>query len=434
MPLPKNIEQMQRLLDVRLIFPAPDNSRSPRACLMGVFLICLLLGLAYAVLNPNSILPYQDAAEYDSLAWSLVTDQGYSLRGMPTALRPPIYPLFLAGVYAIFGHEFIYVRLAQILLHGINALLVYALGRNMFGRRAGLLAGLLYSLYPAFTIYTGLLLSETLTITLMLLALFGLFKVFQDGAWTWAVAGGLAWGLGTLTRPTNLYYPILLFGLFLMWPAMRRLAWRVLVFCLVSWLALAPWVIRNYSIFGRFIPASSMSGWVLLQGTYAPKEATPDMAEFGQYYLADPEQREVEAKKLAFERIFASPGAYLGAIPVKIVYFLLPDGMSLIGSSHTPQGVVLIALQGVTLLLALLGWLQEPFGPHGLVFGSLVCYYITLHALLISTPRYNLPIMPFILILCAAGVLRLAVKGPKPTAQAIETQNGIIATQTHRKE
>ena len=54
-----------------------------------------------------------DETEYDRLASNLVESKGYinSFDGVPTSHRPPLYPVFLALIYTIFGHNYAIARL-----------------------------------------------------------------------------------------------------------------------------------------------------------------------------------------------------------------------------------------------------------------------------------------------------------------------------------
>src|SRR3989338_8421129 len=65
----------------------------------------LIVRLYFALNSPNPTI--KDGVLYDSVAVSLNNGNGFSLDGEhPTSQVPPLYPYFLASVYAIFGHNF----------------------------------------------------------------------------------------------------------------------------------------------------------------------------------------------------------------------------------------------------------------------------------------------------------------------------------------
>ncbi|MCJ7740955.1 glycosyltransferase family 39 protein, partial [Candidatus Microgenomates bacterium] len=75
------------------------------------------------------------------------------------------YSLVLAGIYYLFGFENLFaVRLFQIFLDLVNALLVFGIAKKMFGRKAALVSYILYILNPFTAAYTGLALSEIVTL------------------------------------------------------------------------------------------------------------------------------------------------------------------------------------------------------------------------------------------------------------------------------
>jgi len=89
-----------------------------------IALLAILLRLAAIVLLDTLDAPPQyDGLEYDLLARNLLAGAGYTLDGLPTAHRTPVYPAFLALVYALFGHAYAAVRIAQAILGGITAVL-----------------------------------------------------------------------------------------------------------------------------------------------------------------------------------------------------------------------------------------------------------------------------------------------------------------------
>ncbi|HOW89873.1 MAG TPA: hypothetical protein PL037_06295, partial [Elusimicrobiales bacterium] len=62
----------------------------------------LALRLGYGLSLPRELF-HADAMAFDSLAWNLAENGRYGVDG-PTAVRPPAYPFFLAGVYRLAGH------------------------------------------------------------------------------------------------------------------------------------------------------------------------------------------------------------------------------------------------------------------------------------------------------------------------------------------
>jgi 4-amino-4-deoxy-L-arabinose transferase-like glycosyltransferase len=156
-----------------------------------------------------------DEASYLTIASNLLAGRGYSeLMGMPDVHQPPMVSLLAtAGLALHLPLDKAAAMPAQALLGGLVVLPLYALGRAVYDRRAGLLAALLGALYPALAVsplYWGSLTEPPY----MLFVLTGLYAAYRCGLgisgaarpWGWAALMGLAFGLGYLSRPESLLF------------------------------------------------------------------------------------------------------------------------------------------------------------------------------------------------------------------------------------
>ncbi len=85
---------------------------------------------------PDFSRPTLDAKYHDDWAWGLTsgdwTPRMDEARG-DAYFRAPLYPYFLSLLYRIFGHSYLAVRLAQILIGSLSALIFFLLTRLLFG-------------------------------------------------------------------------------------------------------------------------------------------------------------------------------------------------------------------------------------------------------------------------------------------------------------
>lgn len=374
-------------------------------------LAAILLGMAYLAANPAAITPSQDALGYDLIGLNLSSGRGFSLDGNePTALRGPAYPAFLALVYGVFGHNYTAVWILQIGIHAANLLLVIWIAGTLFSARAGAAAGLLYLVYPAFLIYTGLILTETLTILLLLGSTALLLAAVRRGALLLAGLSGGLLGLATLARPSTLLYPLFLCLALLAFRATRPLLRYGVVLGGVMLISVLPWTARNYVVFGRFIPVSVFSGYNLYLGTLPRGAGGAEVEGFIGRFYQDPVAEDRWALEQGVRNIAADPLGYAARMPGKLAYFFLPEGMAVVGSSRTPQGLALIAFQFGVLGLAGVGLYRARREAGAILLAAPVVYFAGLHLLLISTPRFNLPVMPLVLILSGVGVSSVGAK------------------------
>lgn len=139
---------------------------------------------------------------------------GYELaRGLgfsPILKRPPLYPLFIAGVIGLLGEDPHALALVQHALGLLTVALTYVLGRVAINRAAGLVAGLLVALNGTLLIYERYVMAETLFATLLVGATLLLAVGMRRATWRPYALGGLALGVAALCRPTaQLLLPVI---------------------------------------------------------------------------------------------------------------------------------------------------------------------------------------------------------------------------------
>jgi 4-amino-4-deoxy-L-arabinose transferase-like glycosyltransferase len=193
--------------------------------------------------------------------WQVLATHRYR----PSASHPPLYSIVLSGLYLLGGHGALIQRSLGLVLGTITLGLVGLLGRRVGGERLGVVAALLYAVYPVMIAVDGDLMSEVLygpLVAGMLLAAFALYD--RPTVRRAAILGALV-GLAALTRTEAL-----LFLAFLVIPVVWRsrpagrsrgaLAGAAALACLV---VIAPWLIRNEVAFGRFVLISTNNQTVI---------------------------------------------------------------------------------------------------------------------------------------------------------------------------
>lgn len=240
--------------------------------LMGILLLAVAVR-AYGVWS-HPATPNGDAADYHRLATGLVQGRGFvNEAGAPTAWRPPAYPIFLAGIYKILGVSVERATLVQVILGGLTVLMLTALSALILGWSRALIAGTIAAVYPAFVWLPRLLLSENLSLFLLLLSLVAIILFLGSSRMLWIVVFGVVCALNTLVRGSNLMFPfIVLLGLLIIqWRNWKQLVAPVLATAVVFIVTLVPWTIRNYRVFHHTIPIATQGG-LTLYGSYWPPE------------------------------------------------------------------------------------------------------------------------------------------------------------------
>ena len=230
----------------------------------------------YASISGDSLI-YGDIAKN----WLRHGIYGLSAGGgvVPTYIRLPGYPAFLAFIFKVAGMEHYRAALfLQMLVDTASCYLIAMLawllaqprqsdadaGAERKGEAAALLAFALAALCPFTASYAAAALTETWSIffTALSLLLASLAVRSQNAARLW-IACGLALGAGIMFRPDN-GMPLAIIGGWLLWRFLRgsqRALWfraGIIVALMVS-LFIVPWTIRNWRTMHRFQPLAPRS-------------------------------------------------------------------------------------------------------------------------------------------------------------------------------
>jgi hypothetical protein len=183
----------------------------------------------------------------------------------PTAHWSFLYPLYLAGVYAVTGYHPLAARLFQGVVGGaLLCFLVFKIGSRAATEETGLVGAALAAIYGYFIYYNAALMTETFFVVLILLTLhLGLELKENPTPLRW-VELGLSLGLAGLLRQTVLLFiPFLLFWLFLELRNRGIHRWHFFIPVVITFLLIAPWTLRNYLIYREFLLLNSNAGYAL---------------------------------------------------------------------------------------------------------------------------------------------------------------------------
>ena len=214
-----------------------------------------------------------DAFVYGDIAKTWLSCGIYGLTAatgpVPTLIRMPGYPGFLAVVFSVFGMEHYNAALIVQAFVDLNTCLVIAaLALELAGERAALVAYLLAALCPFTATYSAAVLAETLAIFCTAHAFYyGVrgIKALQSGSpgmRNWILAGGWT-ALGIFIRPdTGIVLASLGLALLVLLVTSAQKKFVLLAGTLLvasSLLPLLPWTIRNWRTFHVIQPLAPAS-------------------------------------------------------------------------------------------------------------------------------------------------------------------------------
>ena len=285
---------------------AVDRARrllTPRNVLLVILLLALWLRLVYVTELPGqSIRELQpldrlkgDAVSYDSIATNLIEGNGYRNSRGEVPVLPPVYPTFLAATYKLTAHSFTAVRIAQAVIGAATCAVVYLIGRRAFNTATGLVAAFLMAVYPWFIYYNRLLITETLFILLLSLAVLAMLWAAEKPVLRNLALAGALLALTNLTHSTALLLPLLFAAWLVVALGLRQGVKSAAVFLAAFVLALAPWTARNFLHYDQLIAVAAHGGTALYIGNNP--NAIPDEYHYSKlrdYVQADMD--EVEGK------------------------------------------------------------------------------------------------------------------------------------------
>lgn len=385
-----------------------EGRNPPHLFLILSLALCLRLVFVF---HPPQVPLFADMRDYHIHAGDIL-EKG--TLGPP--VRPPLYPLFLATVYALSGYSQIAVRAAQAILGVLVCLPTRGIAVKLAGRRAAAIACAIVACYPSLVIYTSLLMSENLFIPLLAAALWLLVRRGKRRDSECACAGLLI-GLGALTRSVLAGFPPLV-AVWLWAGGERR---RALLFLVGSLVVIAPWAARSSRYHGRFVLIDTFSGYNFFVGNnpnatgrqYLPL-AEPAAPEAG---MPRKDNAEISAEGYweGMKFIAGNPLRFLELGVRKTGYFLAPEGRELFwGYSKNcfgevtraaliPAAIALIAAFPLLCFAAISGLLlrRDPSGRMNREWTPLVlvaAYFIAAHFLTFGESRFHLPLVPVLAI------------------------------------
>ncbi|MGW8249889.1 MAG: ArnT family glycosyltransferase [Anaerolineales bacterium] len=401
-----------------------------RVILTIILLWAAVLRFGWEIYTPA--LPVSDFAWFNEAAKSLASGDGYQVDDSITARRPPLYSLFLAGVYNLFGDSLRSALIANGLLGVLTVYLTYKIACLGFTPLVALCAAMIMASTPSLVLYSGLLASENLAIALLLGSLLLFLDNLKDFAAWRAILAGILVGLAILTRPVVLIAPIMWFMILII--RRQPFEWVVRQGFLISaavGLTLLPWVFRNWLVYDRFIPLSTDFGSVLLIGFNSESR--------GNYTVPLVHQQIVkQANELSWDEYQISQRMQQEALrwvsrhslqavllaPSKL-WFTFRDDVSGVSWSlantkfRVPEGIrlglnVIAQLYYILMLLlaayGLLGWKSLRHNPYHWVLFATLIGWVSIYFILFGSDRYHLPILPIIAIYSAYGASRFIVR------------------------
>jgi hypothetical protein len=435
---------------LRWISPA-QKPRAVTLALSGLILVGLALRL-WAAWDMNQSFPDTperlagDEPGYDYLAYSLLQGEFFQW-----PCRTPVYPLFLAACYQLFGHSYAMALYAQAFVSAAAVPLTYLLARYFVGIRGALLAATMVALHPALVFHGKRLYTESLYTPLLLLVLLSLMWSFKKPLVHRFILAGATLAIATLCRPATALLPLILpFILPRTWGFGRKmLLWAVYAGAMVA--VIAPWSYHNYRTYHTFMPLS-ISGVVLWHGSpefYHLMEQERHLLQIWEHKLSASRNGGYDPCTITGDSYFtarsmasirAEKEIYAWYFLKKLAYFWI--GHPVIDWPHyaifsldalrpyfTIWQIVSILLTRLLPVAVLVGLFFARDRLKALAPMLIICGYFTIiHAITYAEIRYSEPLHPVLAIVFVAAITEIyrKIKNEKPIRQpGIDRHTGL---------
>ncbi|MBN2547422.1 MAG: tetratricopeptide repeat protein [Spirochaetes bacterium] len=413
------------------------------------FLIRIIILIGFSK-SPSFNVPIIDEANYNELARALASGEKMDRSFF---WQPFFYPFFLSIVYFFTDSSILVAKVVQILVGSLTSLLIYFLAKEVFDRKAGIIAGITASLYAPMILFETLLLSEGWAVFFSALLLFLILKVRKSKNLLLIFLLGIISGLSIIARPTFLLFIIvalcwLIFDFFLGKMPVKLIIYNGLVLLTGLFIILFPVSLKNFTLTDNFtfLPHSGPINLFIGNNPDADKtiqlrpgtdwDNMVSMAKINGAETLQEEQRYY--LKFFFNYMLSDPIGFIIGIFNKTLQFF--------SSREIPRTTDLYIFRKYSFVFSILVWNIGNFGfPFGLLlplaligifynhkkipvyfYFLLLTYSLSIIAVFVSS-RLRLPIIPAIIVIASAGTVTF-YENIKNQIQNKKWQKIIIAT------
>jgi len=373
------------------------------------------------------IAPGTDPDYYLSWARDILNGNGSAYFPFP---RAPLYPYIIAGIQGLFGTNWLWLRLFNLACDLITVSLIYHMAQSMMDRRAGIIAGVIFSVSGANIYFTGEVLMTSLSTLAMTSIVYSLVTIKNNNLKKKIIFTGLGIGLMAFLRPNILILlPFTTAYTHFIGRNYEYAGYRfklpMLHFATIL-IILTPSILVNFFSSGHIIPVSTQGGvnflignvrgadgWSSTLPSAGPSWSTDDAKSLASNYMGK-ELIEVEVSpalwKMGFEEIAMAPIAWLRIMVKKSLIFVNYREIANNRPFILPleKSIVLSKLSSISLgaifPFALLGLFRYRRYKAAKVFGIIAFLYGISIVIFFVTTRYRTPIFPVFALLASFGI------------------------------
>lgn len=433
-----------------------------------ILLLSLIVRMAIFSMVAAQPLKYysdSDAYSYEIIALNLFQHGRFSQATQPPLTpdiyRTPVYPVMLAGIYAITHESAASMIILQILIGSFAAALTYLLAINLnLPRQYGVIAAIIVIFDPLTVLTTYQLLTETIFTTFLIAGMLLLSLYWKNSHTSLLALASVFIAAAALTRPIGQFLPIAVLPVFGMVLWQKRQPWKqislqIFLFLALSLLMIQAWAYRNYHEADIWtLSAISEKNLLYYRGSYvlalarniSRDEAGQELKKYMQDQIHAENLSEAQSialmRKKALEIFVQYPKQTFMVHASGLVRVLINPGLDLICIMLNQQGNIsgcaaenaesfldriteklsnmstfqkAVATWSILLLLAVYAgaaigiWVlfRQNNRIALMLLIILIAYFSLLSAGGESVSRFRIPFLPFLAILASAGLVNI---------------------------
>ncbi len=331
----------------------------------------------------------------------------------PTAWESPLYPYLIAGVFHVFG---IYSKPSAFVLLTVNSIFsaltcipIFLIAKRIFSEKVAVGAAWTWALLPYVMYWCTRWVWETSLSALLMTVLLWLALTMEDrdGTLPW-IEFGLLWGIAALTSTVSLSF-LPAAGLWAWYRRVRRgkrSLTGIVVASIVFFACIAPWLLRDYRTFGKFIFIRDNFGAELRLGNGPGADGTwqqylhptQDVYAMRQYVAMGELPYIAMRKRQALDYIEADYARFAGLCVKRFVYFWAgPPRLAQIWWLAQVKNSLFLASSVLTFWG--LGRALRRRCPGAWLLFWLILFYPAIYYVVFPNQRYRHPIEPVMTIL-----------------------------------
>ncbi|MFB3918845.1 MAG: ArnT family glycosyltransferase [Candidatus Velamenicoccus archaeovorus] len=243
--------------------------------IIGAALLIKAFLLYFSIVHVPHARLVRDSYQYLDTGRAIVSEGVFASHGAGGKLEPnffiaPGYPFFLGVLHWLWGIPLAGVIAIQVFLTVLAALITYKTAMEI-DHRLGFLALAIFLYSPAVTMFSLLILTESLFLLLITSVMFCFIKYLKTGRMKFLVLTGLAFAAAVYVRPGP-YFLGMVMAAFIAYANVtgnrKRAVGHAFVLLVVAYGLLGLWQIRNYLIFHKAVFSSIISMETVTGGAF----------------------------------------------------------------------------------------------------------------------------------------------------------------------